>query len=325
MENNKAPARKEQDRIVAQINVLMSGPIKDAFNDPDTVEIMVNPDQRIFCERLGRDVEEIGIANPSFVRSIIDLVSGYHNQIVNADNPICEAEFPVDGSRFEGTIPPIVSGPSFTLRKKALMIFTLDDYVKSGTMTKAQAEIIRKGVSARRNILVVGGTGSGKTTLINAIIREMSDQNPLERVVIIEDTGELQCAASDYVQFRSNSHVTMGDLLRATLRYRPDRILVGEVRGPEALELLDAWCTGHPGGCATLHSDTCEKGLKRLGNLITRNKSAPRNVENLIGESVQMVVNIVKDPLSHRRFIREIIEVEGYDEEKAQYLIRKID
>lgn len=311
-----------KETAIAQLKLQMRGVLWDAFSDPKTVEIMVNPDGKIFFEQLGRDVQEIGRADPAAVSSIIRIVSGFHDQIVDFSNPICEGEFPIDGSRFEGMMPPVVSGPSFTLRKKAIMVFTLDDYVKSGTMTPRQEQIIKEGVKNRRNILVVGGTGSGKTTLINAIIKEMSDQNPRERVVIIEDTGELQCEAVNFVQMRSTEEVPMSRLLRATLRYRPDRILVGEVRGPEALDLLDAWNTGHPGGCATLHSDTAEKGLKRLSSLISRNPNAPRNIEPLIGESVQMVINIAK--VSHKRLIRDIIEVVDYDLKTHDFIISHI-
>ena len=318
------PVSVLRQTAVMQLKLQMRGVLWDAFSDDKTVEIMVNPDGRIFYEQLGKDVQEIGKADPAVVSSIIRIVSGFHDQVVDADHPICEGEFPVDGSRFEGLMPPVVAGPSFTLRKKAIMVFTLDDYVKGGTMTPRQEQIIREAVRSRRNILVVGGTGSGKTTLINAIIKEMSDQNPRERVVIIEDTGELQCEARNFVQMRSTEEVSMARLLRATLRYRPDRILVGEVRGPEAMDLLDAWNTGHPGGCATLHSDTAEKGLKRLNSLVSRNPSAPRNIEPLIGESVQMVINIAKDPISHKRVIRDIIEVEDYDEQARKYIFHHV-
>lgn len=311
----------KQSTAINQLKALFSGVLWDCFNDKSVVEIMVNPDGAIYVERLGKDIENVGTINPSKTELIIKMVAGFHNEVVTRDHPICQGEFPIDFSRFEGMIPPIVEGPSFTLRKKAIMVFSLDDYVKNGVMSENQKNTICKAVTERKNILVVGGTGSGKTTLINAIIQEMVDQNAEERVVIIEDTNELQCTAKNHVQMRTSPTVSMTDLLKATLRYRPDRILVGEVRGAEALDLLDAWCTGHPGGCATVHSDTAERGLRRLGMLVTRNREAPPKVELLIGEAVQMVVNIVKDPINHKRYIRSIIEVEDYDELNHKYNI----
>ncbi len=314
----------KHNTAVVQLKALFSGVLWDCFNDKSVVEIMVNPDGCIYVERLGKDIENVGSIPPVKTEQIIKMVAAYHGEIVTHDKPICQGEFPIDFSRFEGLLPPVVEGPSFTLRKKAIMIFSLNDYVKNGVMSENQKNTICKAVSERKNILVVGGTGSGKTTLINAIIQEMVEQNPQERIVIIEDTNELQCAAQNCVQMRTSPHVSMTDLLKATLRYRPDRILVGEVRGAEALDLLDAWCTGHPGGCATVHSDTAERGLKRLNMLVTRNKEAPPQVELLIGEAVQVVVNIVKDPIKHNRFIRSIIEVEDYDEVNHKYIFSPV-
>ena len=141
---------------------------------------------------------------------------------------------------------------------------------------------------------MIGGTGSGKTTLVNAIINEMVICDPMERVFIIEDTGEIQCAAENFVQYHTSLEVPMTALLKATLRMRPDRILVGEVRGAEALDLLDAWNTGHEGGAATLHANNAAAGLARLRSLITRNESAPAEIEPLIGEVVHVVVHIAR-------------------------------
>lgn len=308
--------------VKANLRALMSGVLLDAFNDPRTVDIMVNPDGKLYVEKLGQGKQLTGKIKPELTANIIRAVAGFHNDTVSEDNPICEGEFPLDGSRFEGMIPPVVQGPSFDLRKKAIMVFTLDDYVKAGTMSKRQKEIICEAVANKKNILVVGGTGSGKTTLVNAIIAEIVAQFPLVRPVIIEDTGEIQCTAEDHVQMRATAKVSMTRLLKATLRYNPDRILVGEVRGPEAFDLLNAWNTGHPGGCATLHSDTAESGLSRLMLLISEHPSAPRQIEPLVGEAVNVVVNIERTPGGRR--IRSIIKVNGWDDKKGEYRITDI-
>ena len=298
------------ERDKQQIKSLMLGPLWDHFCDPKTVELMVNADGTLWVEKLGQSSQAVAKIDEAAVRSIILNVSGFHNQVVSASNAVCEGEFPIDGSRFEGLLPPISSAPCFSLRKKATAIFTLSQYVDSRIMTEVQHNIITQAVVEHKNILVIGGTGSGKTTLINAIIQEMVDKCPQDRVIIIEDTGEIQCAAKNHLQLRANMHTSMTDLLRATLRLRPDRILVGEVRGPEALDLLDAWSTGHPGGCATLHANSALAGLDRLKSLVTRNKAAPDTIEPLIGDTVDLVINIARDHGGRR--IKEILKVNGW-------------
>ncbi|MNG06315.1 putative conjugal transfer protein [compost metagenome] len=187
-------------------------------------------------------------------------------------------------------------------------------------MTAAQCASIKKAVREHRNILVIGGTGTGKTTLVNAIIDDMVVGFPSERVFIIEDTGEIQCSAANFVQYHTTIEVSMTHLLKTTLRMRPDRILVGEVRGEEALDLLDAWNTGHPGGAATLHANSAAEGLTRLKSLVSRNKSAPAEIEPLIGEAVHVVISIARIPEGRR--IQEILEISGH--ENGRYITRNI-
>jgi len=281
-----------------------------ALNDPKTVEIMLNADGKVWQERLGEKMHCIGTLRIAQAQAIIETIAGYHGKEVTRHKPILEGEFPLDGSRFAGQLPPVVPAPTFAIRKKAVAIFTLDQYVENGIMTLQQRQILIDAVDAHRNILVIGGTGSGKTTLVNAIINQMVINDPTERVFIIEDTGEIQCAAENHVQYHTSIDVSMTALLKTTLRMRPDRILVGEVRGPEALDLLDAWNTGHEGGAATLHANNAHAGLARLHSLITRNKSAPTEIESLIGEVVHIVVHISRTPDGRR--IQEILEVSGY-------------
>lgn len=287
-----------------------------ALQDPDTVEIMVNADGRIWQEKLGQKIQHIGHLQSAQAEAIIKTVAGFHGKEVTRHNPIIEGEFPVDNSRFAGQLPPIVTSPTFAIRKKAIRIFTLEQYVESGVLSRRHYDVLQDAVRDHRNILVIGGTGSGKTTLINAIIHDMVQNDPDERIFILEDTGEIQCEAANFVQYHATLDVNMTQLLKTTLRMRPDRILVGEVRGPEALDLLDAWNTGHEGGAATLHANDALSGLTRLESLISRNPSAPKEIMPLIAEAVDLVVHIARTPQG--RSIKQIIEVQGFNRDKYQ-------
>lgn len=293
--------------------------LMQAMQDPKTVEVMLNADGRLWQERLGEKMKCIGTMRASQGEAIIKTIAGYHGKEVTRHKPILEAEFPIDGSRFAGQLPPIVHAPTFAIRKKAVAIFTLNEYV-DGIMTAEQCAIIKRAIADHKNILVIGGTGSGKTTLVNAIINEMVVIDPSERIFIIEDTGEIQCAAENFVQYHTTLEVTMTMLLKTTLRMRPDRILVGEVRGPEALDLLMAWNTGHEGGAATLHANHAPAGLDRLAMLISMHPDSPRPIEPLIGEAVHIVIHIARTPEGRR--VKEILEVFGYED--GQYLTRNL-
>lgn len=293
--------------------------IELALADPKTVEIMLNADGKLWQERLGEKMLCIGVMSPGRAEAVIKTIAGFHGKEITRFKPTIEGELPLDGSRFAGQLPPVVHAPTFAIRKKAISIFTLNEYVESDIMTSAQCETIKAAIAAHRNILVVGGTGSGKTTLVNAIINEMVLFDPTERIFIIEDTGEIQCAAQNCVQYHSTLDVTMTMLLKTTLRMRPDRILVGEVRGAEALDLLDAWNTGHEGGAATLHANNAMAGLTRLKSLITRNTAAPADIEPLIGESVHVVVHIVRTPEGRR--VQEIVHILGFHDGQYKTVI----
>ena len=264
----KARAKRKLERDMGPL-------LLAALQDPRTIDILLNADGRLWQERLGEPVCCIGSLRGAQAEAIIKTIAGYHGKEVTRSTPLLEGELPLDGSRFAGQLPPIVSSPTFAIRKQAIAIFTLADYVTAGIMSVAHHDAVQQAVADHRNILVIGGTGSGKTTLVNAIIDAMVARDPAERIVIIEDTGEIQCAAANCVQYHTSPEVSMTALLRATLRMRPDRILVGEVRGAEALDLLDAWNTGHEGGAATLHANHAAAGLARLKSLITRHAAAP--------------------------------------------------
>jgi type IV secretion system protein VirB11 len=308
-----------KDRAIKKLERDMGPEIIAALNDPKTVEIMLNADGNVWCEALGKPMRRIGVMRLGQAQAIIETVAGYHDKEVTRRAPIIEGELPIDGSRFAGQLPPVVLFPTFTIRKKALLIYTLEQYVDAGIMTQAQMKAITRAVAEHKNILVVGGTGSGKTTLVNAIINQMVVNDPNERIIIIEDTGEIQCAASNFVQFHTSAEVNMTALLKTSLRMRPDRILVGEVRGPEALDLLMAWNTGHEGGAATLHANNAVAGLDRLKMLISMHSDSPQPIEPLIAAAVHVVVHIART--SEGRRVKEIIGISAYKD--GQYSIRR--
>lgn len=308
-EHSEAISIKERARRKLERDM---GPVLlAALNDPRTVEIMLNADGKLWQERLGEPMKCIASIRMAQAQAIIETVAGYHGKEVTRQKPILEGELPLDGSRFAGQLPPVVPAPTFAIRKRAVAIFTLAQYVEDGVMTAGQRDALIEAIRAHRNILVVGGTGSGKTTLVNAIINQMVVQDPTERVILIEDTGEIQCAAANYVQYHTSIDVNMTTLLRSALRMRPDRILVGEVRGPEALDLLMAWNTGHEGGAATLHANNARAGLDRLAMLISMHPDSPRPIEPLIAEAVHVVVHIAR--FEGQRRVQEILAVSGFD------------
>lgn len=298
-----------EERRRAMLKTAMGPVIAQALGDPTVIEVMVNPDGKLWIDRLGEGRGNIGVRiHPSETERIIRLVASHVRAEVHTDNPIVSAELP-SGERFEGLLPPVATGPCFAIRKPATKIPTIGDYVRDQIMVPIQAEALRKAVRDRKNILVAGGTSSGKTTLTNALLADIADCD--ERVILIEDTRELQCAAKDCVALRTRAGaVSMGDLVRSTLRLRPDRIIVGEVRGAEALDMLKAWNTGHPGGIATVHANSARSALYRIEQLVQESVTiVPRR---LIADAIDMVVFIAGRGSDRR--IDTITEVTGLDE-----------
>ncbi len=245
------------------------GPAIAAFlEDPSIIEVMLNPDGRLWIDRLSSGLSDTGERlSAADGERIVRLVAHHVGAEVHPGAPRVSAELPETGERFEGLLPPVVAAPAFAIRKPAIAIFTLENYVATGIMTADQAAMLRIAVAERRNILVAGGTSTGKTTLTNALLAEVA--NTTDRVVLIEDTRELQCAAPNLVALRTKDGIaSLSDLVRSSLRLRPDRIPIGEVRGPEALDLLKAWGTGHPGGIGTIHAGSALGALRRLEQLI---------------------------------------------------------
>ncbi len=277
------------------------------LEDPAVVEVMLNPDGRLWIDRLSEGLSDTGQRlSAADGERIVRLVAHHVGAEVHARSPRVSAELPESGERFEGLLPPVVAAPTFAIRKPAVAVFSLDDYVAAGIMSADQAATLRAAVSSRANILVAGGTSTGKTTLTNALLAEVAKTQ--DRVVIIEDTRELQCAAPNLVAMRTKDGVaTLSDLVRSSLRLRPDRIPIGEVRGPEALDLLKAWGTGHPGGIGTIHAGTGIGALRRLEQLIQEAVvTVPRA---LIAETIDLVA-VLSGRGSARR-LAELARVDG--------------
>jgi P-type conjugative transfer ATPase TrbB len=277
------------------------------LEDPEVVEVMLNPDGRLWIDRLAGGLADTGERlSPSDGERIVRLVAHHVGAEVHAGSPRVSAELPETGERFEGLLPPVVAAPAFAIRKPAVAVFTLDDYVAAGVMRAGQAETLRTAVADRRNILVAGGTSTGKTTLTNALLAEVA--KTADRVVLIEDTRELQCKAPNLVALRTKDGVaSLSDLVRSSLRLRPDRIPIGEVRGAEALDLLKAWGTGHPGGIGTIHAGSALGALRRMEQLIQEAVvTVPRA---LIAETIQLIA-VLAGRGSDRR-LAELACVEG--------------
>ena len=276
------------DRRRAMLRTAMGATIQKALSDPTVIEVMVNPDGKLWVDRHGEGRVDSGHRmTAAETERIIRLVASHVHQECHAANPVISAELPETGERFEGLLPPVSSAPCFAIRKPARVLYRLSDYVDARIMGLLQAKALAEAVSGRKNLVVVGGTSSGKTTLVNALLAEVADGG--DRVILIEDTRELHCAAEDCVSLRTKPGVaSLAELVRSTLRLRPDRIIVGEVRGPEALDMLKAWNTGHPGGITTLHANSAHAGLYRLEQLIQETVvTVPRR---LIAEAIDIVV-----------------------------------
>lgn len=283
--------------------------VRRALDAPDTIEIMANPDGSIWIEKavIGIVVSDETLEASDRER-VIRLVASGSNEIVHAGAPIVSAELPGTGERFEGLLPPVSTAPCFSIRKPASTPFELGDYVNQGALSPALYGALQTSIADRENILIAGGTSSGKTTFTNALLAEKTLSN--DRIVILEDTRELRCAAENVVQLKTHrDSVSLQTLVRSTLRLRPDRIVVGEVRGGEALDLLKAWSTGHPGGITTLHANSARGALLRLEQLAR--EATPHAPFELIAEAVDVVVFMSRTAGVRR--VDEALRVTGFD------------
>jgi P-type conjugative transfer ATPase TrbB len=300
----------QERRLDELLRRQLGAKILAAIGDPQITEIIINEDGRVWYESYGKGMHEAGLRiAPSQIESLIGTVAASLGIVANADSPIVEGELSIAGIRFEGLLPPVARKPCCVMRKPAQVLYALDDYIRDGILEKAHAEVLREAIDRRLNIVVAGGTGSGKTTLAGAMINEMVERSdPYERYVIIEDTLEIQCRARNLVQLHTAESADMTRLVRTTMRLRPDRIIIGEVRGAEALALLKAWNTGHPGGVTTIHANSARAALTRLSSLV-QEAGVPSQPE-LIAETINLIVFIVR--MARGRRVSEVVRVDGY-------------
>jgi type IV secretion system protein TrbB len=291
------------------------GPVVLAgFADDDVTEVYLNPQDGVvrFDTRSRGRVESGARLDRHRVEMFLNTVAATLGLTLSADHPSLEAELPAlsfRGSRLQGFVPPVTPAPAFTIRKPPAAIYSLDDYARSGMVSDGERRQFEDAVLEHQNILIAGGTNSGKTTLANALLREITEVFPWERLVILEDTVELQCAAPDHLALRTSPQVSLAQLVKSALRTSPNRIIVGEVRGAEALDLLDAWATGHPGGVATVHASSAEGALRRLDRLAQR-ANVPSQRE-LVAEAIDLIA-VLEGGNAGRR-LTDLVLVSGID------------
>jgi type IV secretion system protein VirB11 len=333
---------EHQYRLETKLKRELGDQVLALLGDDRTEDVLLNPDGALWVKRMGDGFVRLGEIPAPQASSALNTIAAWRGTVLNHEHPILETELPIDGSRFEGIVSPVVRRPVFAIRLRPRRIFPLAEYESNGILTAKDdplnlvrrqddflnavsglkhADIIRAAVRAGKNILIVGSTGSGKTTFVNACLDALATLTPLDRVISIEDTTELQCPVANYLDLRAVGNVTMLACLRACMRLKPTRIVVGEVRGAEAHTLLKAWNTGHPGGMATVHANDALSGLTRLESLVAEATSAPQ--QSLIAEAVDLVIFIDEEPgLPAGRKVRELLLVTGYA--NGQYLVEHV-
>jgi P-type conjugative transfer ATPase TrbB len=333
---------EQHQRLEVKLRRELGDQVLRLLDDTLTEDILLNPDGSLWVKRMGHGFARVGEMPAAQAASALGTIAAWRGTVLNHEHPILETELPIDGSRFEGIVSPVVRRPVFAIRLRPRKIFSLDDYETDGILTDGtdplnqlrrrddfldgvrglkHGEVIRAAVRARKNILVVGSTGSGKTTLVNAILDSLARLTPHDRVISIEDTTELQCPVKNYLDLRAVGSATMLECLRACMRLKPTRIVVGEVRGAEAHTLLKAWNTGHPGGAATVHANVALSGLIRLESLVAEATSAPQ--QTLIAEAVDLVVFVDEESgVKAGRKVREVLLVTGYS--NGNYQVERV-
>lgn len=302
--------------LIQLLNYSLGEEVVKYFSNDNVIEIMLNDDGKLWIDTFDGTKDTGVIIDNEKALSVAYLLASHIGAEINQDCPHLGGELPGTGFRFQIEIPPIVSNVSFNIRKKAIRVFSLNDYLKNEVMTIRQKNIIEEAVKDRKNILVVGGTSSGKTTLCNAILKEIAKYK--NRVVLIEDVQELQCETENKVRMKTCKNTSIRDLIKITMRKTPERIIVGEIRDGAALDLLKAWNSGHPGGISTIHADDCLGGLEKLEQYIQEVSANPQS--KLIARAVDLVVVIAK--VEGQRKITQIVTVDGY--KNGEYILNEV-
>lgn len=310
-------ANVERRRLIDKLRRDAGSLVVEALSVSSVQEILLNPDGIVWLDKKDAGLCRAGRMEASEAYSFISSVASSLGATVGPRNPLIEGELLLDGSRFQGVVPPVVPAPTFAIRKRTAGFVTISDYVDNGCLARHEANHIRQSIERRENIIVSGGTSSGKTTLVNTLLAEVAVVHPSHRLVVLEDTVELQPRTENNICLKSSDVCSLEMLLRSTLRLRPDRIVVGEVRGREAHSMLKAWNTGHPGGICSLHANSARHALTRLEQLV--GESVSSSSREIIGDAVDMIIHIERDDLSGKRLVTEIISVNGY--ERGEYQV----
>lgn len=326
MDRSTEIASRQAEGVRAHLGDLING----LLAEQEVTDVILNPplpgerDGRIWVTRLGRDREPVGFMSAEQATRLIGAVASTMNKAVTADEPRIEGYLITDRSRFLGGIPPVCRAPFFCIRRHSSKLFTLADYVERRQMTSSQRDVIEDAIKRRLNIIISGGTGSGKTTLLNALIHAMTEINPEHRFFGIEEVPELQCFALDQLFTQTTDNVSIQDLVRTAMRAFADRILVGEARGGEMLNILQVWNTGHDGGAATLHSNTStpEAALERIEDMVSMAPKPPAAPQRMIGRTIGLIICLALNEHKQRE-VRQIVSVHGYDRDTQNYITRQ--
>lgn len=318
MESSLAAVRDDpyRERALSRLQDALGPTVLKALSDPAIDEILLNCDGSLFVEERGGQLRPAGRMDAGAAAALVRTLASLSGRELKPAAPVFSGQMPVSGARFEGLLPPLVSAPSFAIRKHNALILSLSALVETGMLSAACADFLRAALLKRRSIVIAGGTGCGKTTLVNALLNELKELSPTERILTLEDTPELHVALENRLYLYTTAEADLALLLRSALRLRPDRIVVGEVRGAEALDLVDALSTGHSGGLTTVHAGSVGQALKRLVLLISRHPAAPRYIEDTLAEALDLIVLLTRHPQRH---VAAVAAVKGYAD--GQFLI----
>ena len=290
------------------------------LKDEDVQEVMLNPNKALWVDTVSKGMLPIGSMEGHVAQSIIFGIAGIIGKVVSSSYPILEAELPkvcgLNGERFTAQLPPIVRLPSFTIRKRSKHHFLLADYVATNRLSAQDAQIIKNWIRQRKNILVAGSPGSGKTTFTNALIQEAVLLNAKERFILLEDVAELVCLGENKLSLLTSCSISMRDLLKIAVRSRPDRIIVGEVRGQEAYDMLKAWNIGCSGGMGTLHASGAQEATQRLIDLSIESGLTMPPI-SLMCQTLGAIIFVDRSK-EQSGFIKELALVEGYENGRFQ-------